>query len=149
MSLWRSCHEKGIGVFVKTGLGRGKLTPKVLTQVTPEDGTLSLPVCLPARPPACLPACLPAPLPPSLLLAFVDSSPHKVLTQVDSLQGEEKRKIDALLELCNRDGDLLMALAIQFLHGTAGVSSVLLGSKSLQVRAQRAPLTSVPTPSAR
>lgn len=79
------CREKGIGVFVKTGLGRGKLTPKVLTEV-------------------------------------------------DSLQGEEKRKIQALLDLCNHDGDLLMAVAIQFLHSTSGVSSVLLGSKSLEVR---------------
>lgn len=79
------CREKGIGVFVKTGLGRGKLTPKVLTEL-------------------------------------------------DSLQGEEKRKISALLSLCKNDGDTLMALAIQFLHSTAGISSVLLGSKSLQVR---------------
>jgi aryl-alcohol dehydrogenase-like predicted oxidoreductase len=79
------CREKGIGVFVKTGLGRGKLTPKVLTEL-------------------------------------------------DTLQGDEKRKVEALLDICHHDGDLLMAVAIQFLYATAGVSSVLLGSKSLQVR---------------
>ena len=65
---------------------------------------------------------------------FLPCDPTKVLTELDTLQGDEKRKVEALLDICHHDGDLLMAVAIQFLYATAGVSSVLLGSKSLQVR---------------
>jgi aryl-alcohol dehydrogenase-like predicted oxidoreductase len=80
-----SCAAKGIGVFVRTGLGRGKLTPKIL-----REGELEV------------------------------------------ISGDSERaKLSALIELVGGDGNLLMALAIQFLHANPGVSSALLGSKSL------------------
>lgn len=80
-----ACAAKGIGVFVRTGLGRGKLTPKIL-----RDGELA---------------------------AIQDEA--------------EQDKLAALLDLVESDGELLMAVAIQFLHANPGVSSALLGSKSV------------------
>jgi aryl-alcohol dehydrogenase-like predicted oxidoreductase len=46
--------------------------------------------------------------------------------------GREERpsKINALLDLCNGDAELLTSLALQFLARHEGVTSVLVGSKS-------------------
>lgn len=55
----------------------------------------------------------------------------RVLPHLNSgLQQTEKLK--SLLDLVNHDGDLLAALAMQFLYREEGISSVLIGTKQVQ-----------------
>lgn len=71
-------QERGIGVFIRSGVAGGWLTPRALAVPVPE------------RPPA----------------------------------------VTALLRLCAGDARLLNALALHFLAGHAGISSILVGTKS-------------------
>jgi aryl-alcohol dehydrogenase-like predicted oxidoreductase len=43
---------------------------------------------------------------------------------------ERPKKVNALLELCNGDAEKVTSLALQFLARNAGISSILVGSKS-------------------
>ncbi|MFV9510511.1 aldo/keto reductase [Tepidibacillus sp. LV47] len=74
--------EKGIGVLIRTGIGRGLLTSKVLGLMDTEF--------------------------------------------------PEKEKVQRLLQLVNHDGELLHALALHFLYQEEGISSVLIGTKSIE-----------------
>ena len=76
------CEELGVGVVIKGGVGRGRLTPKVLDHM-------------------------------------------------DELDDGAREKVTALLELADGDGEQLMAMALNFLYQSSGVTSVLLGSKNL------------------
>lgn len=67
--------------------------------------------------------------------------------QLDAIADEaERAKLAALVELVGRDGDQLMALAIQFIRANVGVSSVLLGSKNLAHIAHNLELVDTPLP---
>jgi len=74
--------ERGIGVFIRTGIGRGLLTSRAL--------------------------------------------------ELMNTDFPEKQKVGQLLELVGNDGDLLHALALEFLYQEEGISSVLLGTKSIE-----------------
>ncbi|WP_339060503.1 aldo/keto reductase [Tepidibacillus marianensis] len=74
--------ERGMGVLIRTGIGRGLLTSRALELMDTEF--------------------------------------------------REKEKVSQLLELVENDGDLLQALALQFLYQEEGISSVLIGTKSVE-----------------
>jgi len=76
------CEELGVGVVIKGGVGRGRLTPKVLDHM-------------------------------------------------DALDDGAREKVTAFLELADGDGEQLMAMALNFLYQSSGVTSVLLGPKNL------------------
>lgn len=56
----------------------------------------------------------------------------KVLKIKDSLDDITKTKVEQLLALVDGNGEQLMALALEFLYGNPGISSVLLGSKNIE-----------------
>ena len=75
----RKARERGIGVFIRSGLARGWLTSRALT------------------------------VPPA----------------------ERPAAVNALLEVCGGDGKLLNTLALHFLARHDGISSILVGTKSV------------------
>ena len=76
------CGQKGIGVLIRSGLGAGKLT-------------------------------------------------GRVLSHLDDLDEDTRTRISAWLDLVGGDADLLTALALRFLHLNPHITSVLVGSKSV------------------
>lgn len=78
----KRCKDKGMGVFIRTGLGRGLLTPKV--------------------------------------------------TEILNNDFPEKERVKALLDLVEGNSQALTQMALQFLYQNEGISSVLIGTKSIE-----------------
>jgi aryl-alcohol dehydrogenase-like predicted oxidoreductase len=56
----------------------------------------------------------------------------RVLPHLDELDSAARTKISALLELVDGNADMLVALALKYLHRNPNVTSVLAGSKNVQ-----------------
>ena len=76
------CGQKGIGVLIRSGLGAGRLT-------------------------------------------------RRVLSHLNDLDEETRTRISAWLDLVDGDADLLTAMALRFLNRNPHITSVLVGSKSI------------------